>query len=293
MSEASENTFEIREQNLSAVSCDTVLGDLSDFLAAHSKGGTVLDLTQLGFVDPYGMALLCLVGRLMGTHCEHVSCRLPEDSAIESYLTRMRVFEDLTKHVTLDRTPHTDRAPARNDSLLEVLEISQQGDVEAALALIESRVSSILTDELGYAVREITDFKQVVAELCHNILDHSGDRGLLVAQRYVNHKLNQKFAIIGVCDLGMGVRTSLGSRFDTAGWSHGEAILRASQKEVSREASRGLGLYIVNRICQDYRGSLHIRSGDARVYFRGKRTRVLESGPFPGTQVSITLYEKA
>ena len=293
MSEVSENVFAIRERNLSAVSCDTVLADLAGFLTGQSEGGAVLDLTDLGFVDPYGMAMLCLVGRMLSDRFGKVACRLPDDPKMESYLTRMRVFEELGKYVSLSGDPHTERPPAHNESLLEVQEISQRGDVDEVLTLIESRVSSILTEELGYAVKEVTDFKQVVAELCHNILDHSQDRGLLVAQRYTNHKLNQKFAIIGVCDLGMGIRESLGSRFDISSWSHGDAILKAARKEFSREAARGLGLYIVNGICQQYRGSLHIRSGNARAYFRGKRSHIHSSDEFPGTQVSITLYEKA
>lgn len=293
MSEAADNVFGIRESNLSAVSCDNVLKDLSTFVDRQIEGDAVLDLSKLGFVDPYGMAMLCLIGRRLSERFGSVSGRLPQDPRIESYLTRMRVFEEVGKHVTLSRDPETEHPPAHNESLLEVQEISQRGDVDEVLSLIESRVSSILTEELGYAVKEVTDFKQVVAELCHNILDHSQDRGLLVAQRYTNHKLNRKFAIISVCDLGMGIRESLGSRFDIASWSHGDAILKAARKEFSREAARGLGLYIVNGICQQYRGSLHIRSGDARAYFRGKRSHVYASDAFPGTQVSITLYEKA
>ncbi|MDA0746298.1 MAG: ATP-binding protein [bacterium] len=287
-----ENTFSIRENNLSAVSGDAVLAELNDFVQRRTQDGIVLDLSGLGFVDPYGMGLLCLIGRFLGGRYWDIDCRLPMDPGIESYLTRMRVFEELAKYATLERTPHTGRMPVHNESLLEVLDIGQRGDVESALGLIESRVSSILSEELGYTFREMTDFKNVVAELCHNILDHSGDRGLLVAQRYVNQKLGKKFAIIGVCDLGIGIRHSLASRYDVEQWTHAQAIGNAVRKEFSRETARGLGLYIVNQICQQYRGSLHIRSGDTRVYFRGKRSYTHVSASFGGTQVSITLYEK-
>ena len=287
-----ENTFSIRESNLSATSCDGVLADLNSFFSRRSDDNIVLDLSRLGFVDPYGMGMLCLIGRYLSNRYWDIYCRLPEDSGVESYLTRMRVFDSLEKCVTLNRAPQTGNPPAHNESLLEVLNIEQRGDIESVLATLESRVGAILSEELGYTVREITDFKNVVAELCHNILDHSGDHGVLVAQRYQNQKMRKKFAIIGVCDLGIGIKESLATRFDVSEWSDAQAITNAVRKEFSRETARGLGLYIVNQICQQHNGSLHIRSGDTRVYFRGKRTHVHPSSNFGGTQVSITLYEK-
>jgi len=286
------NVLNITEDNLSAVSCDDVLRDLDVFRSQREEDNIVLDLSELGFVDPFGMAMLCLIGRHLSTKYWDINCQLPADPDIESYLTRMKVFDALTSYVTLERTPQTGRPPVLNESLLEVMPVEAHTDIEQVLGVIEARVVSILSEELHYTVREITGFKNVVAELCHNILDHSGDKGFVVAQRYINHKLRKKFAIIGVCDLGMGIRESLSVRHDVSQWSHGYAIKMAVQKEFSRGDTRGLGLYIVRQICQENAGSLHIRSGDERVYIRGDRTWMHPSVMFPGTQVSITLYEK-
>ncbi len=286
------SSFSIPEANLSAASCDSVLAALNFFVDGRTGGSILLDLSDIEFVDPYGMGLLSLIGRFLSSRFSDVACRFPADPGTESYLTRMRLFEALRDYVTLERVPRTERRPLHNEGLLEVSDIEDRADIESVLAAIEARVSSILTAELGYTFREITDFKNVVAELCHNILDHSGDQGVLVAQRYLNQKLGKKFAIIGVCDLGMGIRESLSGRFDVSEWNHADAVSKAIRREFSRETARGLGLYIVNQICQTYQGSLHIRSGDARVYFRGRRTYVHPGKYFPGTQVSITLYEK-
>ncbi len=98
--------------------------------------------------------------------------------------------------------------------------------------------------------------------------------------------------MIAVCDLGIGIRESLSERYDVSRWSHAAAITNAVKKEFSRDAARGLGLYVVRSICDDCDGSLHIRSGDSRVYFRGNKARTYSSGDFPGSQVSITLYER-
>ena len=58
----SENTLVITENNLSAVSCDDVMRDLDVFMQRRREDNIVLDLSQLGFVDPYGMGMLCLIG---------------------------------------------------------------------------------------------------------------------------------------------------------------------------------------------------------------------------------------
>ncbi len=286
------NTLAIAEQNLSAVSCDNVLRDLGAFASQRDEDNIVLDLSKLGFVDPYGMGMLCLIGRHLSAKYWDITCRLPENSDVERYLTRMKVFDALMSYVTVARVPQTGQPRIRNESLLEITTIEQRSDIEQVLGVIESRVGTILSEELHYTVREITGFKNVVAELCHNILDHSGDKGFVVAQRYTNHRLNRKFAIIGVCDLGIGIRESLSTGHETAHWSHGQAIKMAIQKTVSRGDTRGLGLYIVKQICQENNGRLHIRSGDERVYIREDDMWVYPSALFPGTQVSIALYEK-
>jgi len=286
------DVFQIEEANLSAQSLDGVLERCDRFCREHRQEAMTLDLSNLRFVDPYGMAVLCLIGRHLSRQFRDIECLLPENRDVESYLTRMRLFDHLRAFVSLPREPQTGRPPVANESLMEICEISGRSDVESALVLVESRVGSILERELNYSVKEITWFKNVVAELCHNILDHSGDRGYLVAQRYMNHKLKRKFAMISVCDLGIGIRESLSARYDVTEWTHGVAITNAVKKSISKDAARGLGLYVVRKICDDCGGSLHIRSGDSRVYFRGQRSRVYASGNFPGSQVSITLYEK-
>ena len=286
------DTFEIVEGNLSAQSVDDVLARLDAF-CKNATGQTItLDLSNLGFVDPYGMALLCLIGRRLSRQFWDIDCRLPNHPDVESYLTRMGVFALLKEGISLPRAPEIGRPAVENESLIEVREISGRTDVEDALTRVESRVVSILEGELNYSVREITWFKNVIAELCHNIVDHSGDRGYLAAQRYTNHKQGRKFAVISVCDLGIGIRESLATRYDVSSWSHGMAISNAVKKTFSRDTARGLGLYVVRTICDDCDGTLHIRSGDSRVYFRGNRSRVYDSGEFPGSQISITLYER-
>jgi signal transduction histidine kinase len=114
----------------------------------------------------------------------------------------------------------------------------------------------------------------------------------LTAQRYSDSRVGKKYVVIGVSDFGIGIKKSLSVRHDAGEWTHGQAILNSLRKHFSRDEARGLGLYIVNQICNRYNGSLHIRSGDTRVYIRGQRHWEHVSTHFPGTQIAITLYQR-
>ena len=262
--------FRVTGENLSAISCDAVLRQFAQFVEGRPQDNIVLDLSGLTFVDPYGMGMLCLIARHLSRTFWDISCRMPEAEALRSYLARMNVLSALRQFVSFEEEAVPPRHAASNEALLEVTPITRRDDVESVLRLIGQRVSAILAEELNYKDREIAGFKNVVAELCHNILDHSFDRGYVAAQRYVDHRRGKKFAIIGVGDLGIGIRQSLATRYDVTAWTHATAIANAVRKQFSRDPTRGLGLYVVSRICHEYGGGLHIRSGDARVTIRGR-----------------------
>ena len=290
--------FKITDTRIAARPLDRILGDLQTFVheERESSDGIVLDLRRTAFIDPYGMVLLCLIGRYLRESFDRVVYRLPESSQVRSYLSRMRFLKTLAKSVSLQGwSPYEGqevRGKTESEALLEITKIEERDDIESVLEYINVRVSTILAEELGYTVREITKFKYVIAELGHNILDHSLNWGYVVAQRYTDPRENLKFVVIGVGDLGVGIKRSLSSRFDVSGWTHGRSILNALKKNFSRDPARGLGLYVVNQICNDYNGSLHIRSGDTRVYLRGRNIYEHVSTFFPGTQVGIALYER-
>ena len=281
--------FRPAQRELSAMSCDGLFHDLALFLTEGKDGReAIIDLGEVEFIDPYGLGVICLIGRYIRGKFQRATYRLPQDGRLRSYLQRMQFTEAIDDSTALE----AGHSYGESDTLLEITKVEQRGDVDRLLERINVRVEQILTMELRYTVREITQFKSVISELCHNILDHSVNWGYACAQRYMDRKRGKKFATIGVVDLGIGIRASLSARFDTSKWTHGRAILNAVKKDVSREPERGLGLYVVRRICEDYDGSLQIRSGDTRVTFRGKRVMEYRSAFFPGTQVGIVLYGK-
>lgn len=286
-----EGVFRVEGGSLSATTCDDVLAKLAAFEAKRQPHAMVLDMSRLTAIDPYGMAVICLMAKHLSRAFWDITCRMPDSADLRSYLQRMGVLSALAQFVSLDpETPPPSPAP-KNEGLLELTAITRREDVSNVLRRIGERVGALLAEELNYRDREISGFKNVVAELCHNILDHSFDRGYVAAQRYADERRGGKYAVIGVGDLGIGIRESLAARYDVSDWTHATAITNALRKQFSREPTRGLGLYVVQRICHDYGGGMHIRSGDARVTVRGRSLFRSETAPFPGTQISIMLHQ--
>ena len=285
----------VKNSNLNPRVVDELLSEfLSGIHASADRDEVVIDLGALRFIDPYGLVALCLMGRYARTVVQRVCFRVPPAVPLRRYLGRVR-FDKAIEGVELEGPEllvDQDREKVDSESLLELTRIQAQADVESLLGHIGLRVEAILAEELLYTAVEINQFKNVIAELCHNILDHSMNWGYVTAQRYVDPRLRKKYVVIGVGDLGIGIKKSLSQRHDVSDWTHGAAIKNSLKQNFSRDDNRGLGLYIVNQICNRYRGSLHMRTGDTRLYIRGRNQSEHPSVHFPGTQVAIALYQR-
>ena len=285
----------VKNARLNPRGVDELLSEfLSGIHASAECAEVAIDLGALRFIDPYGLVSLCLMGRYARTVVPRVFYRLPLAVPLRSYLGRVR-FDHALDGIEIEGPAllvDEDREKADSESLLELTRIQAQADVESLLGHIGLRVEVILAEELLYTAVEINQFKNVIAELCHNILDHSMNWGYVTAQRYMDPRLRKKYVVIGVGDLGIGIKKSLAQRHDVSDWTHGAAIKNSLKQNFSRDDNRGLGLYIVNQICDRYRGSLHMRTGDTRLYIRGRKQSEYPSVHFPGTQVAIALYQR-
>lgn len=286
---------------ITALQASTMDGVLDSVMAAlgaaqaHPGTPVVLDLSDVTFVDPYGMASLWALCRYLGGRfARRVTLVLPKSDDLQVYLNRMQFSDQVAPYVRLENrlvlagVPHTARS---SEVLLELTPVKGKEDIVGATQAILERMGVILSQQLQYTQRDVSKFSTVLGELCQNIHDHSEDEGVACVQRYTNRQ-GEKFVVVGVADLGIGIRASLTKRFPEAtNWPHHTAIANALKKDFSRYPDRGLGLYIISQIVGEYRGSLDIRSGDTRLYVR-HRARWVQSCDFPGTQVSISLSEK-
>jgi hypothetical protein len=95
-------------------------------------------------------------------------------------------------------------------------------------------------------------------------------------------------------DLGIGLRGSLAQKYHVAGWSEFQVMKAALTSGVSRldDVGRGLGLAQVKATVNDLAGTLHLRSGTARAFVRGKEEYFFSATFFPGTQIAFELPEQ-
>lgn len=286
--------------SLNAVTMDNLFERVDALLKEeniHEYPSVEIDLQKVEFLDPYGLVCLCLLGRYLKNTFHDVFLVLPDDQSLQSYLSIMNFPHFAQQSMILKNANYIMDIPEKPgyEVLLELTRIEtkdkgHQRDIKNITNEILERVGIILENELNFKEKEISNFSTIISELCYNIKDHSEDEGFVTAQRYTRKSDGKKYVVIGVGDLGIGIKNSLGKRFNASGWSHLDAIIKAIRKEYSTFPNRGLGLYMVSKIIRDYGGALHIRSGDSRLYLRFT-ARGVKTCLFPGTQISIGLSE--
>lgn len=282
----------VDDESLNATSIDNLFEKIN-ILPPNNLSAVEINLQKVKFVDPYGLVALCLTGKHLKNRCQDISVYLPDCAECQAYLYSMNfvsVMEKFSQVKNIADNLATGQ-PVDNDIVLELTKIEEKSaepnkDIEGVL----NRVDTILRNQLNYGDKEISSLSNIISELCHNIKDHSEDEGFVAVQRYQRRSDGKRYVVIGVGDLGVGIRASLGRRVDISSLNHLDAIIHALKKDTSAYPERGLGLYMVSKIMKDYSGTLHIRSGDVRLYLR-HNPRGIETSNFPGTQVSISLSE--
>lgn len=275
--------IKISTPNINVNTFEDVIFRINTALAAIDGRDPIdIDISETGFLDPYAIINLCLVFRYIQKYIPAVSISLPKENNVHSYLERINF---------LNYMPERTRLPARrknllpSDVLLELTTIQKQSDVHDVIDYSVTKIGQILQTNLGYTEKDVVSFCTALSETCQNIVDHSKDKGLVCVQKY--HK-ETNYVIIAVSDLGIGIKRSLSSRYDTRLWNHTIALQNALQLGVSRFLDRGKGLYKVMEIVKKYKGKLIIRSGSGRIEI-GNNTHPAIVPYFPGTQIYIRL----
>lgn len=266
--------------------------EYSDGHKGRRRGSITISLEDVEFVDPYGLVSLWVLARYLGKKFRTVKLVMPRSQVLRSYLQRMNF------QIIMDQIAETDehdsfvRRTPPSDVLLEMTPIHGHADVVKVTGMILGRIGRILKTELQYDRKDIAQFSSLVSEVCMNIFDHSEDSGMVAAQRYTNSE-GKKYVIVAVADLGIGIRRSLSERYPEAmKWTDIEAMINALKKDFSRHPNRGLGLFMVSKLVNDYGGSLDMRTGSARLHIRQRGTG-FSTADFPGTQISISLSARS
>lgn len=265
----------------------------------YFRNSSAISLTDVTFIDPYGMVGLLEIGELFRKDGIQKTLNLPTSDEVLKYLERMDFFEFTDRYFKLEPSrPLLSEKYLRScysDVLLEITAIEKSDDIHFIAGRVKERAYSILAKHLHYDETTIDGFIVALSELCQNIVEHSDNRGFVGIQKYYFNNLSKNVVKIAVMDLGIGFRKSLSERFPLRGDL--DAIEMALFYGASRYADegRGHGLPAVKRFVHQWDGKLSIRSGTARLsiiprWARGKEKETNLS-PFPGAQINIMLPE--
>lgn len=247
-----------------------------------------LSIEDVSFIDPFGVVGILVLLEAISEHSgQRPILVVPRDRTVCSYLSKLNAWAHLRglsecRGDLADSSPHS----SPSDVLLELSPIKSQSDIDDVLETLQK----LLGSNLGYSAKSLNAVLQMLSELCHNVIDHSEGGGWAAAQRYFRADDGTRFVRVAVADSGIGVRASLGKRYNVAAWTHRDAIVNALKKEYSQFPARGLGLPFIGRLVKEFKGGLDIRSGDCRIYI-SKQPRGLQGAHFPGTQVGVSLTE--
>ncbi|HYA86513.1 MAG TPA: ATP-binding protein [Nitrospirota bacterium] len=258
-----------------------------------------IDLTNVSFIDPYGMVGLLEIGELCMLEDVRKTIILPRSDEVYRYLDRMDFFTFAKRYFYLEHTSTGAGAKyqrsSNSDVLLEITAIEKANDIHYIVGKVTDRAEAILATHLHYDDRAINGFIVSLSEICQNVIEHSENRGFVGIQKYRYQNLGKNVVKIAVMDVGIGFRKSLSHRFRLR--SDIDAIDKALLHGASRydDEGRGHGLAGVRKFVIQWQGMLSIRSGTARLslipqWARG-RDQERNLTFFPGSQINILLPE--
>ena len=260
---------------------DRMLEAIVPQCSAHS---IELDLACVSWVCPYGAALL-----LNYCRSQVMETGLPVQihhlqPAIHAYLERIDFFtfdvaepdEPLTSAALLSRSP-------ASSNVVEMYRIQTHRDVYD----VTGRARQVLDAWFHAVPGTIDSIVSLLSEACANIVDHSGDWGIVTVQKYERGAYVD--IELAISDLGQGIRQSLLNRYPHLRESGAGFVTRALEGLSARSGTRGgQGLGAMQRIATGSGGFLHVRSGTASVHVLQATVLPHEGlAAFPGTHVAI------
>jgi len=275
--------------------------ELLDRLARLTRVPEAIDCSAVRFADPCGTLMLAAIGMSAPFRRGRAwGLVLPREPAVRAWLARCgarRLLEELFVVAGPDDGEEARRGADRDPVLLEAAFVSEGADIHRAVARIKARADLLLVARLGYSGLAADRFTVAMAEVCQNVVDHSGSAGVALAQCYA-HAAGGPEVRLAVADVGIGVRASLGPRYAggfPGAWDDRAAIGLAFVSGVtgSGDPDRGLGLAAVADLVRAWGGALRLRSGSAARVVGAHPSERAGLPHFPGTQVSIRLPHAA
>lgn len=264
----------------------------------------LVDARHTTFASPYGLTLLLTLAQ---TRLERPGFYPPVLEDTGTYWARSHFYKHAEELYEFHGRPHQARGASDNTVMLEVTPVSANEHVHNVVERVQEKSQEILTEELHLEPAAIVRFTMALSEACQNIVEHAGRGGWVAVQRYRwQARLGgRKVVVMGVCDAGMGIRSSLESspaRRLTDRWDDRVALEEAVLNGMSRhrDPGRGQGFRGIRSFLDKWDGKMGVRSGTARLvspmpeWNPHADEKSLEEGlpTFPGTQLQIIIPER-
>lgn len=283
-----------------------------------SDAKVTIDMTSLKFADSVGMNYLILIPFLFKNKNIDVEIVLPDDPNILNLLKYTSIINILQDNFAIKALRKglnfTDSISDISRNTREDLFFSLRANPFFRTYLTKSmydysllmRFRKELIDFGAYSNRVTNKISSCLIELIQNIFDHSQQSVGVLSIRLVNDSPNysaRKHIQISVTDLGVGIKESfkknLANDFSIE-FEKSSILSNVIAKGVSStgDPSRGMGLYMVSKVCD----SMQILSGDEMLSLkntmRGSKSKVKNMEYLQGTSISCSLsvndfeYEK-
>jgi len=274
-------------------------------VAEAAQGGNervLVDARHVRWADPYGMIGLLALGETLRKDGSRPLLELPQAPEVASYLTRMG-FVRQAGAVFEMAAPARPRAGKESGVLLEITRVQSHDDVHGVIDVLnESRISTILAEQLKYSRADAIGFSMLLSEVSQNIIEHADAPGWVGIQIYNwARRLGRKVAVIAVMDLGIGFKGSLArehaARFGDR-WGDATALEAAFIHGITRfrDPGRGQGLKQIRKKVGRWGGKIAIRSGTAKIAdvpeWDDAAPMEKDLAFFPGAQILIVLPAK-
>ncbi|MGH7933941.1 MAG: ATP-binding protein, partial [Candidatus Binataceae bacterium] len=254
-----------------------LLRDTVPLLHGAAPEGVTLDLSNLVFVDTFGITYLAACFHAV-TSSVRGFVRPPRKKEVDDYLLDVGLYEagGLGGHFR-PRKPSADRVDLIHVTELEPLFIDQLLDFLEHMQPFEEGLRPSM--------------RMALLELIQNFAEHSGSK----AGAWVSGQFHPQRNRITLCvlDLGRGIPSALRGLPKYRRLGDARLVELASEEGISSvpHASRGLGLNTIRRFVRSNGGLLKLVAGEGQVTFRPDRrpeSKKLDL-PFPGTIAFLSL----
>lgn len=254
---------------------------------ARACGEVVLDLSEVTFVTPGGLAPFAALLESASADLPPLRLEVPADPGCRLYLASAGLLQMLQGVATVRGADGLDgiRPGSALETVLPLTRLGGDADLEALVNQLKRKLDQLL----GCADDAWNETKgriiSAVREICANVFQHAGGApGWVCAQKYRPRNGGNPFLEVSISDAGIGIRTSLAGRYPEFAAAHdGEVLERMVRERLSRHTNpvRGCGYFTLQESTTRLDGSFGLRSGSGGIRRERRSRQVLREDGLP------------